>query len=57
MSKPKSYSAGDNLVNNGNVKNRNNPGGNQEPLSGSKKVKNQNHQADTRQKDMGTAAD
>ncbi|CAN7145784.1 small acid-soluble spore protein P [Paenibacillus sp. LjRoot153] len=43
MSKPKSYSAGDNLVNNGSVKNRNNHGGNQEPLSGSKKVKNQNH--------------
>lgn len=44
MSKPKSYSAGDNLVNNGSVKNRNNRGGNQEALSGSKKVKNQNHQ-------------
>lgn len=42
MSKQRSYSAGDNLVENGAVKNsdRNNS---PEPLSGSKKVKNQNH--------------
>lgn len=42
MSKQRSYSAGDSLVNNGSVKNsdRNNS---PEPLSGSKTVKNQNH--------------
>ncbi|WP_079416932.1 small acid-soluble spore protein P [Paenibacillus ferrarius] len=42
MSKQKSYSAGDNLVQNGSVKNSDH-NGNQEPLSGSKKVKNRNH--------------
>ncbi|WP_261303415.1 small acid-soluble spore protein P [Paenibacillus andongensis] len=52
MSKQKSYSAGDSLVENGDVKNsdRNNS---PKPLSGSKKVKNRNHSSGTHGEGQG----
>ncbi|WP_084160190.1 small acid-soluble spore protein P [Paenibacillus alginolyticus] len=52
MAKQKSYSAGDSLVENGSVKNsdRNNS---PNPLSGSKKVKNQNHSRGTHGEGQG----